>query len=720
MSTSIGDLAVILSADTGRADKALHGFAGRVDKLDAKVRQFGSTSPRMPGLDRAKDKLKGIDGGGVGERLSGMFGGPWVAVGTAALAGLTVSAVGLGKSLDLAGKAEANAKAFEILLGSADKGRRLTAALKEYAATTAFSASETAELGKQLLGVGVEADQVMPAIRTFGDIAAVLGGNTTERMQRLTKAFGDVKAAGKLSAEELNQFSEAGVNLGDALAKTMGVSRDQIKKLAADGEIGFGDVAKALNSLVAKGGIFHGGASEGAKQWNGMLGQMSDAFETFGEQVGTALIEDLQLKGVLSEGLRLFERFKPLLDDMRPGLKFLGDNLRVGVKLIADQVIMSERLARVLTAGGKAFFSPEMKQLGNALESWKGLLKDLDRGDFLAAAHQGARRLLADIEPTALSVAQFADTVVVYADAIKSVWDAVAGGSKTAFGAMAEAIKFVSEPIDRLLARLKVLQKAASGDIVALAKLDMGKMIDETFKDLQGKWGEMQKPKVNLKGDFDLEAERRRQNPPKTFFDRATEAFAAMRKANDAMEYEHRKNTLTDALGPLAAEVRKNVPGLDRMATAIEKATGYANGFGGALSAGQKKLSASLRDDATRLMDQFADPTAKLKKFADNLDQMQKFGAIDDRVKGLAFGAEVDRLLKNRMTESRPAPAIEYGSQQFAQLVQQATAGGGRQDVVGAIRDMIREQRELSRIGQQQLDELRKMPQPQAVKMPGE
>lgn len=716
MSTSIGDLAVILSADTGRADKALHGFAGRVDKLDHKVRQFGSTSPRMPGLDAARNKLQGLDAGGM---FAGLAGGPWVAAGVAGLAALTTAALALGMSLDLAGKAEANRVAFETLLGSADKGRALNAALDEYAAKTAFSREQTSELGKQLLAVGVEADQVLPALRTFGDIAGTLGGDVSERMRRLTKAFGDVKASGRLAAEELNQFSEAGVNLGDALAQTMGVSRDQIKKLASEGQIGFGEVVTALNSMTAAGGRFAGGADKFAKTWAGQVGQVQDAFEKFGADVGTALIEDLNLKDVLAEGLRVFERFKPLLNDLRPGLRFLGDNLKVGVKLLADGLVIGERMGRVLGAAGKAFFGPELKGLGTFLGQWKTLLGDLERFDLQGAFHQGLRGAMAEVEPFALSVAQFADNTVEWGEKLKGLWDGVAAGSRAAFGAMGDAIKAVSEPIDAMIAKIKLFQEVLSNP-ARLKDLDIKRELDDTFKDMQKRWGEVQKPKPNLKGDFDWDAERRRQNPPKTLLDRTRDAFDAARKANDRAEYEHRKAAFTDALGPLANEVRKNVPGLDRMATALEKAAGLTDKFGGALSAGEKRLNAALRDDAAKLMDQFGDPTVKLRKFADNLDQMQKFGAIDERTRGLAFGAEVDRLLKNRMTESRPAPAIEYGSQQFAQLVQQATAGRGRQDVVGAIRDMIREQQALAKIGNAQLAELRKIPAPQAVKMPGE
>jgi tape measure domain-containing protein len=703
LSTSIGDLAVILSADTGRADKALHGFAGRVDKLDAKVRQFGSTSPRMPGLDRAKDKLKGIDGGGGLAML-----GPWGAAAAAGLGAATAAAVGLGKALTLAGEAEANLVSFQTLTGDAGVGRKMLADLDAYAAKTAFSSRETAELGKQLLGVGVEADQVMPAIRTFGDIAGTLGGDTTERMKRLTKAFGDVKANGRLAAEELNQFSEAGVNLGDALAKTMGKPRDEIKKLASEGEIGFGEVVAALNSLTGAGGQFAGGAEKFGQTWGGMLGQIGDGTDKAFKTMGQALIEELPLKEVLGEGLKLLDKVPKLIDAARPVLKLIGVEIGAKLKLLSDGLSAAERFGRVLANAGKALFGPELKAL---MGEYGKFFKDLERFDLEAFILSGAEAGLNALEPFALGVADFIDAAVDGYKRFDRALKVIDGTARATFTVLADGFKMLTGPLDDAISKLKVLGELLANPTKAF---DLPKAIAGAMEDL----------KKTRPAEFkfaDPKALAAAGGNEQTARDRVMGAIGAGRKGFADWKLEKGLEDFSAAFGPLAAEVRKNVPGLDRMATAIEKAAGYTNGFGGALSAGQKKLAASLRDDATRLMDQFADPTAKLKKFADNLDQMQKFGAIDDRVKGLAFGAEVDRLLNARGRDmTRPAPAIEYGSQQFAQLVQQATAGGGRQDVVGAIRDMIREQRELSRIGQQQLDELRKMPAPQAVKMPGE
>lgn len=721
MATSIGDLAVILSADTGRAERKLHAFGGNVDRLDKKVRAFGGDGPRLKGMDAAGGKLRG--GGamlaGAGKAV------PWVAAAAAGIEGLSLAWDGLKKSIELAGKAEANRVAFDTLLGSADLGGKLLAGLDAYAAKTAFSRDQTAELGKQLLGVGVEADQVLPAIRTFGDIAGTLGGDVTERMKRLTKAFGDVKANGRLAAEELNQFSEAGVNIGDALAKTMKKPREEIKALAAAGEIEFADVVKALNSMTAAGGQFAGGADKFAGTWQGQLGQIQDAAERLGAKLGDVVIKDFHLKDVLEQGARLFGVFDQRIDMARPGLRMLGDHLRVNVKLLTDTVVTSEKAAKVLLGMGKAFFAPEVKQFGRFMGQYKDILGEIERFDLEGAFYRGALMGMDFLEPFAMDVAGLIDVVADGFGKVDRVLKGLGATGEAAFKGMGLAVEFLFKPLDLAVAKLKLMGEVLKDPVKGAKLLADGTFVDkfvgDTFKDIEA-FNLKAIDKLKGAGGKDPPAAWVKQKPEDMkAVDRVRDAFGFGRSAFKDLQFKHAVDNWSAALGPLAAELRSANPLFDLLGRQLDKATGNLGVFGGELTAGAKGLSAALRADAKKFNDQFADPTERLKKFAADLDRMEKFGAIDGRVKGLAFAAEADRLVKGRADERRPAPAIEYGSQQFAQLVQQAVGRGGPKDLAAAIRDMIAEQKEAARIGNEQLAELKKMAAPpKVVKMGGE
>ncbi len=762
MATSIGNLAVYLSADTGQAESKIAGLATSVDKFDKKMKGVGDTPPKMRGFDRAGKKArkiadmdgapdwrhpgvgdwkagkriaqvegrhrggvaggaarKGGGGAAVADAMTGVMGGvtstlsmmgPWGAAAAAALGVVTLAAAGLKKAFDLAGDARANAKAFEILTGSAEKGRALTAALDEYAAKTAFSSRETAELGKQLLGVGVEADQVMPAIKTFGDIAAVLGGNTTERMQRLTKAFGDVKAAGRMSAEEMNQFNEAGVNIGDALAKTMHKPREEIKKLAADGEIGFGQVATALNSLVAEGGTFAGGAAEGAKQWNGLMGQYADATDVAFKRVGEAVMQDLHLEEVLQEGLDVLDQFPDVLTQMRPGLKFFGESVRTGAKVTGDIVTAGAKLHQVMGAAGKAFFGPEMKQLEAFIGQYKLTMADLGKLDIQGSMTGGAKAGIDAIEPYALAVADFIDAAVTAQMRLDHAIKTVEATGKGMFAVLGAGFKAVTDPLDNMIGKLKVV-----GEILKdpTKVLDLPKALASAADDLKGfrpefkfDFGKADLPPAVVEGHDTRK--------------RVEDAIRAGRDGIKGIETERAMEQHRENMAKVIAAYRGLHPALDAHLDGLEKATGAAGKFGHGLDAGAAKLSAHLRDEATKLTKEYADPLSALFKKADDLDKMKQFGAITDSTRALAFGAEAEKLLKLKGEPNRPAPAVEYGSQEFARLTQQATAGGGPRDLLSAVQSLRDEQKEHVRIAGQQLDELRKIPRPQVVKLGGE
>ena len=164
--------------------------------------------------------------------------------GLAATAFLTTFGL-LGNSMiNVAADFEQNRIAFETLTGSAEKGRKVLADLSDFAVKTPFELPGLQQNAKQLLAYGVEAKNLIPTLEMLGNMAAGVG---MDKMPQLVLAFGQVKAATKLTGMELRQFSEAGVPLlqalvdkanetGGVLTKVSGVSKEtgsKIKSLAS-------------------------------------------------------------------------------------------------------------------------------------------------------------------------------------------------------------------------------------------------------------------------------------------------------------------------------------------------------------------------------------------------------------------------------------------------------------------------------------------------------
>uniref|UniRef100_UPI002B1DFA00 tape measure protein n=1 Tax=Pseudomonas atacamensis TaxID=2565368 RepID=UPI002B1DFA00 len=82
-----------------------------------------------------------------------------------------------------------------------------TKELTKFAASTPFELKGLETASKQLLAYGFEQKQVLPNLKALGDIAAGVG---MDKLPQLILAFGQVKAATRLTGNELRQFTEAG------------------------------------------------------------------------------------------------------------------------------------------------------------------------------------------------------------------------------------------------------------------------------------------------------------------------------------------------------------------------------------------------------------------------------------------------------------------------------------------------------------------------------
>lgn len=241
-----------------------------------------------------------------------------------AATGLIASLGALTKSaVENAASYEQNRIAFESMLGSADKARTLLKQVSDFASKTPFELPQVVEGSKRLLAYNISAEKIIPTFKMLGDIAAGVG---TDKLPQLITAFGQVQAKGKLMGQELLQFTEAGVGLGQALQKQFGVSRGVLEDMISTGKVGFADVEKALTSMTSKGGLFFEGMERQSHSFNGIVSNIRDNFGKFiRDVVGISETGDIR-KGSLFEALKNgAERFLVTLDRVRPQITAMAN-----------------------------------------------------------------------------------------------------------------------------------------------------------------------------------------------------------------------------------------------------------------------------------------------------------------------------------------------------------------------------------------------------------
>jgi tape measure domain-containing protein len=192
-----------------------------------------------------------------------------------------VAVLGLGTALATAGtfaaksasEYEQNRIAFDTMLGSAEKARDMLKQVSEFAMKTPFELPEVVNGAKQLLAYNIEAEKIIPTFNALGNIAAGVG---KEKLPQLILAFGQVKAATKLTGMELRQFTEAGVPMLATLGKQMGKTEGEIQDMVSAGDVKFKDVEKALFGMSEEGGKFFNLMERQSKTFGGTMSNIKD------------------------------------------------------------------------------------------------------------------------------------------------------------------------------------------------------------------------------------------------------------------------------------------------------------------------------------------------------------------------------------------------------------------------------------------------------------
>lgn len=158
------------------------------------------------------------------------------------------------KSIELAAGFEKARVSWGVLTGDVAKGNEIFQQLQQFAARTPLSFQAVENAARTLSGFGIETENLITTLSKLGDIS--LGDN--QKLQQLALVFGQVKAQGRAMTQDLYQFVNAGVPIFQMLADVTGTTAGEIKELAAQGKIGYEEIAAAIEKSTSEGGKFQG------------------------------------------------------------------------------------------------------------------------------------------------------------------------------------------------------------------------------------------------------------------------------------------------------------------------------------------------------------------------------------------------------------------------------------------------------------------------------
>lgn len=295
-------------------------------------RQFNS------GLDNAQRRFGGFTST-VGSAIKGLS-GTLLAAGTATTA-LGISAAKVG--LDYNRLQQSSRAALTTLLGSAEAANAQMDKLDDFAKNSPFAKDVFIRAQQQLLGFGREAGQVIPILDAVQQAVAATGGSS-EQVGELVEIIAKIGATGKVTAEDLNQLGERGVDAATIIGSQMGKTGAQIREDITDGALGAEDAIAALTAGMQE---RFGGATANIKaQFDGAADRVKAAFRDIGASVAAPFIDPngggyaVTWANDIADTMRAAQaQIVPLValltDRFRPALKGISPTIQ-GVKATID------------------------------------------------------------------------------------------------------------------------------------------------------------------------------------------------------------------------------------------------------------------------------------------------------------------------------------------------------------------------------------------------
>lgn len=198
------------------------------------------------------------------------------------LAGMAAGAIKSG--VQTAAAMEQADIAFSTLLHSATKSKDFLAQLSTFAAATPFELPGLIDASRQLLGVGVQAKDVIPTLTAYGDAAGALG-LSQDNFNHIMLATTQAMSAGTLHAGDLLQMTEAGLPVWKLLSEALGKPVSELKKMSEQGKLMTADVLPKLQAQMEKD---YGGAM--SRQSQTLTGLWSTMMDTFHQGMAKAII----------------------------------------------------------------------------------------------------------------------------------------------------------------------------------------------------------------------------------------------------------------------------------------------------------------------------------------------------------------------------------------------------------------------------------------------
>lgn len=238
---------------------------------------------------------------------------------------------------------------FEVLLGSAAKGKALLDQLNQYAAYTPYDNGGINKAAETMLGFGIAQERIMPNMKMLGDVAM---GNE-EKLGSLSLVYAQIMATGRLMGQDLLQLINTGFNPLQVISERTGISMGALKDKMEKGAISADMVSEAFRIATSEGGRYYQMADKMANtaggKWSTFLGNLQEQVKKVGLRFAEAMIP------VIDFGIRALEFVPPFVRGLVSIFTWLTNNRPLLIFLTG--VLVAVGLNFVIANAGAVAFS---------------------------------------------------------------------------------------------------------------------------------------------------------------------------------------------------------------------------------------------------------------------------------------------------------------------------------------------------------------------------
>lgn len=363
---------------------------------------------------------------------------------------------------------------LEVMLGSTEKASAMIAEMREFAAKTPLTLDNVISSGTLLMGYGADESSLIDTMTKLGDLAS---GNA-EKMDRITLAYGQMLAKGKVTGEELRQMAEAGVPLQTALAESIGVTGEEFSKMVSKGEVGIDALNKAIAELTTGDGKFAGMMEKQSQAMQGMLSTLLDNLSEFMRKMGEGAFGEV--KSALQEASDLLAEWEEdgTLDRWAQGVGVLLKNL---IAFLKQAISVGLDFKEAIIAGAVALGTFKIAiGMGNVISATVSAIKSFTTATKAATTAQAAFNAVGAANPYV-----FIGAAVLTAVAGIATYAATTNNATQSTEELAQAASELSDEAQKSADKAKTLEEVMSKYEDTSTKVQSAAEKTQTLKDLQ-------------------------------------------------------------------------------------------------------------------------------------------------------------------------------------------------------------------------------------------